>query len=86
MRTWFAPFKQTYTGGAKGSIDIQVHAFFDNIVSRFIGAVARTFIIFAGLVASAFTVATGALFVLIWPLIPLTLPIALALMIFGVGK
>jgi hypothetical protein len=86
MRTWLAPFKQTYSGASKGSLDIQIHAFFDNVISRLIGAVARTFIIAAGLVASLFVIVSGALFVVLWPLIPLALPASLVLLALGVGK
>ena len=86
MRTWFAPFKQTYSGGVRGSLDIKIHAFFDSIISRFIGALARTALIFMGILAMLFVVVTGCLFLIIWPLVPIALPASLVMMAAGVGR
>jgi hypothetical protein len=85
MRTLFAPFKQTYSQPG-GSIDIRLHAFFDNVISRFVGFFARIFIIFTGLVVGLFAVLSGLVFVALWPLAPLALPISLAMMVLGVGR
>ncbi len=85
MRTLFAPFKQTYNR-SNGSIDIRVHAMFDNVISRCVGVVSRTFIILTGLLACLFVLITGLFFVLLWPLAPLSIPISLGLRIAGVGK
>lgn len=85
MRTWFAPFKQTYSKPG-GSIDLRVHAFVDNIVSRGVGFFARTFLIFSGLVASFFVILTGLLLVLLWPLAPVSLVASLVMMVIGVGR
>ncbi len=85
MRTLFSPFKQTHRNPG-GSVDIRIHVFVDNIVSRFVGFFARGFVIFMGLLASALVLVSGALFVIFWPLIPLSIPISLAMMVFGVGR
>lgn len=85
VRTWFAPFKQTYTQGS-GSIDLRIHAFFDNVISRAVGFVSRTFIILAGLVASLFALITGVLFIALWPMAPVSLPLSLILMVVGWGR
>lgn len=85
MRTLFAPFKQTQSQG-RGSLDMRMRTFIDNLVSRFVGFFARSFIIIAGLVCSLFVLVTGVIFVVLWPLIPLALPVALILMAIGVGR
>lgn len=69
-KTWLSPFKQTHSDARKGSIDLKVQAAVDNFVSRIIGAIARTVLIFCGLFLAAFSFLTGLLFVLVWPLIP----------------
>lgn len=84
FRTLFAPFKQTVTRG-QGSLDMRMHIFMDNIISRFVGFFARSFIIVAGLAAALFVFVSGVLFTVLWPLIPLSLPIALVLLVAGVG-
>lgn len=85
LQTLFAPFKQTYSNTG-GSIDVQIHAFFDNVISRFVGFFARSFILFTGLLASLFVLISGLVFLVLWPLAPFAIPISLVLMILGVGK
>lgn len=85
LKTLFAPFKQTQASG-RGSLEMRFRIMIDNLVSRMVGFVARTFIILAGLVVALFIMITGALFVVIWPLIPLALPVALILIVMGVGR
>lgn len=85
LRTLFAPFKQTYNNGG-GSIDVKLHAFMDNIISRFVGFFARSFILFAGLVASFFVLITGMAFVALWPFAPFAAPISLVMIALGVGR
>lgn len=84
-RTLFAPFKQTYNR-SNGSIDIRIHAFFDNVISRCVGIVSRLFIILIGLGACLFVLITGGVFVVLWPLAPFSLPISLILIVVGVGR
>ena len=85
IKTWFKPFKQTFTNRSKGSIDIKVHALVDNTVSRLIGMLARTVLLIASLLCAIFVVITGILFVVVWPLIPLSFVLVVALIGFGVG-
>ena len=86
IRTWFAPFKQSYSRSKGSSIDMKLHVMLDNVISRFVGFFARTFIILAGLVAAVFVLITGLMFVVLWPLAPLAIPASIAMIIFGVGK
>lgn len=85
VRTLFAPFKQTYNR-AGGSIDIRIHAFLDNVISRCVGIISRLFIITTGLLACLFVVITGVFFVLLWPLAPLSIPVSVVMMAIGVGR
>ncbi len=82
-RTWLSPFKQTYVGGKRKSIDAAVRGLVDNLVSRVIGAIARTLIIFAGLICMFFAFLSGVVFVILWPFIPLSPIIAVVLAVGG---
>ncbi|MDQ5972696.1 MAG: hypothetical protein QG553_855 [Patescibacteria group bacterium] len=84
-QTWFSPFKQTYSQ-ANGSIDVQMHALLDNVISRFVGFFARSFIIFTGLFVALLAFLSGVIFIALWPLAPFALPISLVMMVAGVGK
>jgi hypothetical protein len=70
VKTWFSPFKQTQSDARKGSIDLKVQAAVDNFVSRIIGTIARTVLIGCGLFLALFSLVTGLVFMLVWPLIP----------------
>lgn len=79
VKTWFSPFKQTYNRADKGSIDTRINALVDNFVSRIIGALARTVLIFTGLLFILAAFVSGVLFLLLWPFIPI-LPILAVIM------
>lgn len=85
IRTWGSPFKQSH-GIAGASLDSKIHMMIDNLVSRMVGFFARSFIIFTGAVASLLAVITGFVFVALWPLAPLAIPISLGMIVFGVGR
>ncbi|MEI7682753.1 MAG: hypothetical protein WCJ24_00435 [Candidatus Saccharibacteria bacterium] len=85
IKTWLAPFKQTYSKPG-GPIDVRIHVFFDNVISRFVGFFARSFIILTGALASLAVLISGMFFVALWPLAPFALPVSLLMMIFGVGR
>ncbi len=85
IRTWFSPFKQTYSNTNKGSIDMRVQASIDNFVSRLIGSLLRTIIIFVGFLGIILALASGILIMVIWPLVPWFPIIAILFSIFGVG-
>lgn len=85
IRTWFSPFKQTYSKANKGSIDLRVQAAVDNLVSRVVGSVLRTIIIVVGLTGIMLAFVVGVVTVIVWPLIPLLPAIAVYLMVGGVG-
>jgi hypothetical protein len=51
-----------------------------------VGFFARFFIILAGLVSVIFVLVSGAVFMILWAFIPVALPVALILMVAGVGR
>lgn len=86
VRTWFAPFKQTYSGKVKGSIGVHFRAAVDSLVSRVIGFLVRSVLLLAGLFCSLFVAITGLVFMIIWPFLPLLPLIGLLMWIIGVGN
>lgn len=85
IRTCFSPFKQTYSRANKGSIDLRVQAAVDNFVSRMIGSVLRTIIIFVGILCMSLTFVIGLAAVIIWPVVPLLPGVAIILSLSGFG-
>ena len=75
LKTLFAPFRQIAAGSVEGALEDRFRAAIDRLVSRCVGAVTRTFIILAGLVAMAATTVAGVASIVIWPLVPL-MPVA----------
>lgn len=73
-RTLFSPFRQISAGKVQGPLGVQFRAWFDRLVSRCIGAVVRTIVMFVGIVAILLTCIIGLLDVLLWciaPVLPL---------------
>lgn len=85
VRTWFSPFKQTYSAGRKGSIDAMIQGTVDNFVSRIIGGIARTIIILTGLACMALAFISGVIIVVVWPVLPVLPIIAIGLAATGAG-
>jgi hypothetical protein len=81
--TLFAPFRQISAGKTTGSLDVQLHAFFDRLISRCIGAVMRIFMVVVGTIAIILHAVIGGLFLVTWAVIPL-LPV-IGVMLFVVG-
>lgn len=72
MRSWFAPFKRITEsrGNTWNTEDLAAYVII-NILSRFVGAVARTGVILVGLVALLVTIAVGFLVYTVWMVLPL---------------
>lgn len=85
VRTWFAPFKQTYAGAVKGSIGTRFRAMIDSLISRVIGFLVRSILLMVGSVCSLFVFVTGLIFIGLWAFIPLLPLVALILIVMGVG-
>ena len=71
LKTLFKPFRQISAGRVEGPINIQFRAFIDQLISRCIGAVVRSIVIFIGLLAIMSQITWGLLVLLIWGLVPL---------------
>lgn len=74
LKTFFSPFRQISAGKVGGSLNVQMHAFFDRLISRAIGACVRLVMIVAGLVAIILYAVIGTAFLVLWAVVPL-LPI-----------
>ncbi len=81
-KTLFDPFRQI---DAQPKAGPRRQALFDQIFSRCMGFVVRSFTIIFGLIATAGVACGGMLQVLIWPLAPLTPLAGLVLAIWKVG-
>jgi hypothetical protein len=83
LSTLFAPYKQISASGVKGPIGVQLRAFIDRLISRFVGLFMRLFMVIFGLIAIIFQTIAGSILLLFWPLIPV-FPV-LGLILFAIG-
>lgn len=83
FRTLFSPFRQISAGAVSGPLGVQLRAWFDRLISRFIGALIRTAVIVAGLLAMALFGLISLITLLIWPFIPLLPIIGIVLTVSG---
>lgn len=79
FKTLFAPWKQIITYPGK-SIQAQMRALLDNLVSRLVGFAVRTIIILAAIITIAATALIGAIIFVLWPLAPV---LVVGLIIWG---
>ena len=70
LSTLFSPFRQISAGNVRGPLGVQLRAFFDRLLSRFIGAGIRTVLILIGLMAALIGLVVGIIKLAVWPLIP----------------
>jgi hypothetical protein len=76
ISTLFSPFRQIAgSGGGKQGLAGAMSAFFDTLVSRFVGFFARTFMILIGLIVIVFQGILSLVIIICWPLVPL-MPVA----------
>ncbi|MEI7539799.1 MAG: hypothetical protein WCJ36_03505 [Candidatus Saccharibacteria bacterium] len=83
LSTLFAPFRQISAGSVSGPIGDQIHAFFDRLISRFIGMFVRLFMIIAGLFVILAQTLFGIVLLLSWLIMPFLPVIGLIMMIIG---
>lgn len=83
LKTLFSPFRQISAGNVQGSLNVQMHAFFDQLISRAIGGVMRTVMILVGVVALVAYTVIGSILLLLWPIVPLA-PIV-GIVLAGIG-
>lgn len=75
LATLFSPFRQISAGGVDGAIGVQARAFFDQLISRIIGACMRLTMILIGTLLIALQAVFGGIVLITWFVVPL-LPIA----------
>jgi len=83
MKTLFAPYRQISAGNVRGPLDVQLRAFFDRLVSRFVGTVVRLIMVVVGSVTIFLSMVMGGLFLLFWGLAPILPVIGFLLFIIG---
>ncbi len=81
--TLFSPFRQISAGRVNGSLNVQLHAFFDRLISRIIGATVRSFMILFGIIAIILYTILGGVWLIVWAIVPL-LPL-LGVLLFSTG-
>ena len=69
-RTLFSPFRQISAGKVRGPIGVQLQAFFDQLISRTIGAIVRIIMIIMGVVTLVATVVVNVTVVVLWGVVP----------------
>lgn len=83
-RTLFDPFKQIdANASADGSVNLKLHAWFDRLFSRIMGAIVRSFSIGIGLLCMFLVGVFGLVQLLVWPLVPFLPLIGLVMFIGG---
>ena len=82
-RTLFAPFRQISAGGVRGPLGVQMRAFFDRLISRLIGAMVRTAMIFTGCVAVALQALCGGIIAVGWLFVPALPLVGVVLTVIG---
>ena len=84
-KTLFAPYRQSYAGGVRGTLGDKLRGFVDTTISRLIGFIVRLALLFAAGVALTVNTIGGALGLVLWPLVPLSPICAIVLFLMGVG-
>lgn len=85
LRTMFAPYKLTLTGGHGRGLSEKFQVLLDSLVSRFVGFLVRLSLLLA---AALLFVVYGILSVaalIVWPFVPLLPLVAVILAVVGVG-
>lgn len=83
LKTLFSPFRQISAGKVRGPIGVQFQAFLDRLVSRLIGAMVRSTIIFIGIGGIITHIIWGVIVLSMWAVIPLLPIIGLGLATSG---
>lgn len=82
-RTLFAPFRQIDAGRVRGSLEVQLHAWFDRTFSRVIGFFVRTIMIVTGCVTALIVLVAGLVWAALWLVIPVLPAIGVFLLLSG---
>lgn len=83
LGTLFAPFRQISAGNVRGSFEVQVRAFFDQLISRVIGMIVRLLTIVIGSIVVLLNLLIALVLLVGWVFVPL-LPV-IGLVLFSLG-
>jgi hypothetical protein len=81
--TLFSPFRQISAGKVNGPLGVKLHAFFDRLISRMIGAMVRSVMIIVGIGAIFLHSLIGVITLIVWAVIPL-FPL-IGIVLFSIG-
>ena len=84
LKTLFRPFRQISANERGKGLQGALYALLDQVISRFVGFLARTFIILAGLICFILSFSLTITAMIIWPLLPIAPIIGFVLSIMGV--
>jgi len=80
LRTLFQPFRQISADSGGRSVEERMRSGFDKLISRFIGAIVRSFVIIAGLIVTIFMAVISFIRIVLWLTMP-ALPIVGAILL-----
>lgn len=80
LKTFFAPFRQLSVGQVQGPLAVKMKAFFDRLISRFIGAMLRFSLIIAGIVSMIVVGVVQIVISILWLILPFSIVVGLVLM------
>ena len=83
LKTLFSPWRQISAGRVRGSISVQMRAFFDRLVSRIIGGFIRSVVLIFGSIFMVCAILIGLLRIVLWPIVPIVPFLAIIAMIGG---
>lgn len=81
--TLFSPFRQISAGKVNGSIAVQFRAFFDQSISRVIGAIVRLLTILVGTVLLMVQLVFDVVIAVVWLALPVLPIVGLILFVIG---
>jgi hypothetical protein len=84
IKTLFAPYRQIAANETGKSFDDKMLAFIDRFVSRLVGSVARIGIVLVGVVVILIQAIGSLLSLIVWPVLPLSPIVFIALSMAGV--
>lgn len=83
LKTLFSPYRQISAGKVRGPLGVQMRAFLDRLISRLIGGMIRMTMVIVGSVAIVINGIFGALWLIIWGVVPLLPLVGIALFAIG---
>lgn len=85
FKTLLAPFRQDAVSTKGAPIGVKLQALGGNLISRVFGLIIRSGLIMIGLICLVLNTAFAAICLVVWPLIPISPVIAIALIVMKVG-